>query len=62
MPFLPEIDLEVINLLIKKEREERNNAQKQPFLQLPLPSPPTNPEFYKKPEEKEKNNEIIIDL
>jgi hypothetical protein len=63
MPILPEIsdfDLEMINLLIKKEREEQNAAHERPFLQLPIPGPPENPEFYEELDEKQNNNEIII--
>ena len=53
----PEINLEIINILIQKEREEQNNAQKQPFLQLPLLDPPSN---YEKEPKKENNDGIII--
>ena len=48
----PDIDLEMINILIKKEREEQNNSQENPFLQLPTPNSHENPKFYEKEEEK----------
>jgi hypothetical protein len=62
-PTYADIDPELIDILIKKEREERKErkereeAQKQPFLQLPMPEPPPN---YEKEPKKENNDEIII--
>jgi len=61
MPVLEnwDIDLEMIDILIKKEREEQNNAYERTFLQLPMPS-------YENFPKNEKNNEehdiIVIDL
>ena len=63
MPILPiewEIDPEMIDLLIKKEQEEQNNAQERPFLQLPMPNPPNLPEFTPKNDEKDDNDGVII--
>jgi hypothetical protein len=59
-PDFPDIDPEMIDILIKKEREEQKNAYEYPFLQLPTPNRPQNPEFYEKMEEKEQNSEIIV--
>jgi len=59
-PDFADIDLEIINILIKKEREEQNNTQKQPFLQLPLLEPPSN--YEKEPKKENNDNIIIIDL
>ena len=62
-PTYADIDPELIDILIKKEREEqkeqekREEAQKQPFLQLPMPVPPPN---YEKPIKKENSDKIII--
>jgi len=59
MPVLPinwDIDPEMINILIKKEREEQNNAHERPFLQLPIP---LSIEEIPKNDE---NDTIIIDL
>ena len=63
MPILPiewEIDPEMVDLLIKKEQEEQNNAQERPFLQLPMPNPPNLPEFAPKNDEKDDNDGVII--
>lgn len=63
MPIFPDfadIDLEMINLLIKKELKEQNSAQKRPFLQLPTPHPAQDPEIYDKIEEKQKDSEVIV--
>ena len=55
-----DFDIELINILIKKEQEERQNGHFRPFLELPVPN------FMKKPpktEEIEENDgTIIIDL
>ena len=62
MPSIPDfsdIDLEIINILIKKEREEQENAQKQPFLQLPMPIPPLQSETTQKDEE---NSSSVIEI
>ena len=62
-PDFPEIDLEMINILIKKEQDEQNEAEQRPFLQLPTPNPPEIPVFYERMKEKQKNDEdIIIDF
>ena len=60
LPICPDIDLEVIDLLIKKEREEQNIGQERPFLQLPVPNLVELPQIYEKKEKKQNNNEIII--
>jgi hypothetical protein len=66
MPILPiiwDIDPEMIDLLIKKEQEEQNNAQERPYLQLPVPNQPNLPEFApKNDEDDEDDGVIIIDL
>jgi len=56
-PAYADIDPELIDILIKKEREEQNGATERPFLQLPMPEAPPN---YKKQPKKENNDEIII--
>ena len=59
-PTYADKDPELIDILIKKEREEqkeREEAHKQPFLQLPMPEPPP---YYEKEPKKENNDEIII--
>jgi len=55
-PIYDDIDLELINILIKKERE----VQKQPFLQLPMLDPPLN--YEKEPKKENNDNIIIIDI
>jgi len=63
MPIITEIsdfDLEMINILIKKEREEQNNAFGRPFLQIPAPNPLNCPKLREITEEKQNNDEIII--
>ena len=65
-PTYADIDPELIDILIKKEREEqkeREEAHKQPFLQLPMPNLPQKPvNLPPKPEKNGNNNVIIIDL
>jgi len=62
MPFVVDIDLEMINILIEKEKNEQNDVYEEPFLQLPIP----HPLIPEKKEDKEENlnNDgiIIIDL
>ena len=56
MPILPEIsdlDLIMINILIKKAQKEQNITYERPCLQLPVPHLPENPEFYEKPDKKQ---------
>jgi hypothetical protein len=66
MPILPknwDLDLDLVNILIKKEREERerqNNAHERPFLQLPTPEPPLEPEMVENIKKEEKDDTIII--
>ena len=60
MPQLPVFDPEMIDLLIKKEKEEQNIAFERPFLQLPTPYIMEKPQ--KNDENEEKNDVIIIDL
>jgi len=69
MPFLPEmsdIDIEMIKILIIKEKKEQNaqkNAQKRPYLQIPAPNMPYIPKIYPTTDEKEEEDgAIIIDL
>ena len=59
-PNFPDIDPEMIDILIKKEREEQKNAYERPFLQLPTPYGPQNPEYHKEKVEKENNSKVII--
>tara|TARA_R110000824_G_scaffold304984_1_gene492743 strand:+ start:429 stop:626 length:198 start_codon:yes stop_codon:yes gene_type:complete len=61
-PDFPDIDPEMIDILIKKEREDQKNAYERPYLQLPTPYGPKNPEYYKEKEEKQDNSEIVIDI
>jgi hypothetical protein len=61
MSIIPEIsdfDLEIINILIKKKREEANRAHNQPFLPI---LPPQKPYI---PPKKDNNTShvIIIDI
>ena len=63
MPFFDdftEFDLEMINILIEKEKKEQNSADYRPFLQLPTPYIMEKPQ--KNDENEEKNDVIIIDL
>jgi len=63
MPLFPnffDINPEIIDILIKKEREEQNNDQFRPFLQLPAPHAAENPETPEIDEKSEKNDKIII--
>tara|TARA_A100001391_G_scaffold91396_1_gene60348 strand:- start:717 stop:917 length:201 start_codon:yes stop_codon:yes gene_type:complete len=63
MPILPiewDIDPEMVDLLIKKEQEEQNEAQERPFLQLPTPNPPNLPELAPKNDEKDDDDGVII--
>ena len=66
MPLFPnffDFDPELIDILIKKEKEEKeeqNSEDYRPFLQIPVPSYSENPEIREISEKKEKNNEIII--
>ena len=63
MPLFPnffDIDPEIIDILIKKEKEEQNSEDYRPFLQIPAPSCPKNPEIHEILEKQEKNSEIII--
>jgi hypothetical protein len=65
MPIFPDlldIDPDLLDILIKKEREEQKSAYERPFLQLPTPYGPQNPELYDKKEEKQDNGEIVIDI
>ena len=61
-PDFDDIDLEMIDILIKKEREEQNNAEKGPFLQLPVPYMPEKTEHYEETKKNQDNGIIIIDL
>ena len=63
MPILPiewDIDPEMVDLLIKKEQEEQNEAQERPFLQLPTPNTPNLPELAPKNDEKDDDDGVII--
>jgi len=66
MPILPknwDLDLDLVNILIKKEREERekqNNVHEQPFLQLPTPEPAHEPVNIENIKKEEKDDTIII--
>ena len=62
MPQLPVFDPEMIDLLIKKEKEEQNIAFERPFLQLPTPIPPTSTQYSEKHEEKENNTSKVIEI
>ena len=62
-PIYTDIDLDMLDVLIKKEREEQREqeeAQNQPFLQLPTPEPPIN--YEKEPKKENDDETIIIDL
>ena len=62
MPFSIDfsyIDPEIIDLLIKKEKEDQNNSDERPFLQIPAPNQPIN---IKEVEMEEKESIIVIDL
>jgi len=63
MPILPknwDLDLDLINILIEKKREEQNNIYKQPFIQLPTPQPQSEPEITENIKKEEKDDTIII--
>jgi hypothetical protein len=60
LPICPDIDPEIIDILIKKEREEQDITQERPFLQIPVPNLVEIPQIYEKKEKKQNNNEIII--
>jgi len=62
MPLLPVFDPEMIDLLIKKEKEEQNSAFERPFLQLPTPNCPDTPQYSEKHEEKENNASKVIEI
>ena len=62
MPSVPDfsdIDLEMINILIKKERCEQKSASERPFLQLPMPIPPL---FDETTQKDEKNSPSVIEI
>ena len=59
-PDFPDIDPEMIDILIKKEREDQKNVYERPFLQLPTPNGPQNSEYCEKKDEKQKNSGVII--
>jgi len=61
-PDFDDIDLEMIDILIKKEREEQNNAEKGPFLQLPVPNIPEKTGYYEEIKKNQDDETIIIDL
>ena len=54
-----DIDLEMIDILIKKEREEQNNVHEYPLLQLPVLS---YEKFPKNEKTDEEHDIIVIDL
>ena len=62
MPQLPVFDPEMIDLLIKKEKEEQNIAFERPFLQLPTPNSPVGTQYSEKHEEKENNTSKVIEI
>ena len=60
MPFLQdddELDPELIDFLIEKEKKEKQEQYEMPFLQLPVPELAPIP---KKEEEIEENSGVII--
>ena len=57
MPFLPDISPELIDFLIRKEKEEQEKQCERPFLQIPAPQMPIIPQ---KDEKIEENEEIIV--
>jgi len=52
-------DPEMIDLLIKKEKEELEDAQERPFLQIPILNAPN---IEKPPIKEEKESVIVLDL
>tara|TARA_R110000824_G_scaffold3106_6_gene14263 strand:- start:2226 stop:2408 length:183 start_codon:yes stop_codon:yes gene_type:complete len=60
MPSLPLIDLNILDLLIQREKEEALETDSRPFLQIPMPDRPQRPKI----EEIEEIEEgfIVIDL
>ena len=58
-----DIDLDLVDILIKREKKEQKSDQQRPFLQIPAPEPPHLPPKQQKTEKK-KNNDgaIVIDI
>jgi hypothetical protein len=57
MPFLTDFSPEMIDFLIKMEKNKQKTLDERPFLQIPAPEMPILPENEQKTEE---NSEIIV--
>ena len=57
MPFLSDFSPEVIDFLIRMEKNKQKTHDERPFLQIPVPEIPNLPENEHKNEE---NSEIIV--
>ena len=62
MPFVVDIDPQIIDLLIEKEKNQQKELYNQPFLELPLDIPPKPSSNEIKDDDNNDDGVIIIDI